>query len=227
MDDGRMMFCFKNVSLSSCFNINVAVADVDEDNNADETEAYIPLERNFRANVEGCLGKENDSEISVFAKDVITPVPSHLRIIISAQHSVSGLTSVTVHDYAASDAKRGKFEKGIFVPRESTYGQVYTRNEIKKINKFGWGTSVMMLIATFLYGFYWMNSLLDLLMFIGILVILWVVIILLLYVRVQSRVNAFSSAPKKTFNFLSIAINRRENPKRGRDIQDIVPNEEN
>lgn len=225
IEDGRMMFCFKNISLSSCFNISVAVADVDEDNNADETEAYIPLERNYRAYVKGCIGKGNDSEISVFAKDAITPIPSHLRIIISAQHAVSGLTSVTTHDFVASDAKRGIFEKGIFVPEGSTYAKVYTRAKIRIIQNIGRYLGVIAIIAVILFGCFWMKSWIELLALGGKLFILWSAIISLLYIRVLSRANAFSSDIKKTFNFLSIAFNRHENPNRERNAEDIVPND--
>ena len=224
-ENGRMTFCFRNASLSSCFNINVAVAVVDEKNNEDENEATITLERNYGAYIAGRFGQENDSEICVNAADSIKPIPPHLRIIISAQHAISGLTSVTTRDFVASDAKKGKFEKGIFVPEESTYGQVYTRDKIKKINKFGWVFGIFVIIATILFHHFIANVWTETLLCLGILLILWFLIGLLLYVRVLSRVNAFSPAQKKTFNFLSIAIGRHENSNKGRDVEDVVPTE--
>lgn len=226
-ENGKMMFCFKNVSLFPCFNIKVAVAVVDEENNADEDEATISLVRDYGAYAVGRLGKENDSEIGVIAKDAITPIPLHLRIIISAQHAISGLTSVTTRDFLASDAKMGKFEKGIFVPKESTYGKVYTRAKIKSIKILGWCLGIFMVIFVVLFGFWGMKSWLQLFELVGLLFLLWSVIILLLYVRVQSRVNAYSSDAKKTFNFLSIAFNRHVTPNRGRKVEDVVPDEEN
>ena len=226
-EDGRMMFCFKNISLFPSFNINVTVAVVEEKNNADEKESTIALVRNYGAYVVGLFGKENDSEICVMAKDAITPIPSRLRIIISAQHAVSGLTSVTTHDFVASDAKRGKFEKGMFVPEASTYGQVYARDKIKKINKIGLGFGIISILAPILYYYFIAEEMKETLLFGGIILILGILIVLLLYARVLARVNAFSSDYKKTFNFLSIAINRHANLNRGRDVEDVVPNEGN
>ena len=64
----------------------------------DETEGNIHLEDNFVACMRGYCGKENDNVIGVHTKDALVPVPKHLRVIISAQHSVSGITAVSTRD---------------------------------------------------------------------------------------------------------------------------------
>ena len=95
--DGALTFCFRGYTLFKSVNVRIQVKAVTE-SGTDETEGNIALVDDYVASLSGILGKENDRTIGVHTKEPIKSIPKHLRVIVSAQHSVSGITAVTTRD---------------------------------------------------------------------------------------------------------------------------------
>ncbi len=96
-DNGTLTFIFRNKSIFNVVNVNVRIKAVFEEGE-DETEGNIYLEDNYVACMRSCFRKDNDNVIGVHTKNALTPIPKHLRVIVSAQHSVSGITAVATRD---------------------------------------------------------------------------------------------------------------------------------
>lgn len=227
-EDGQLMFCFKNRSLFPCVNVHAAVKAVNEHDNDDETEYKIELEDNTSPYMSGRFSKEKDSEVGVVTRETRDKLPSHLRLIVTAQHSVSGIISVYTKDFESNDAKEGTFEKGLFVPKNCDYAQMYMRNHLKQIRIVSWICGFTILVLTALYWIFlaetWLKAIecyAFLLCFFGIILLCW-------QNYVQSRATAFSSRRmiSRKVRLMIIELSKRI-PKYPQNVEDVKADEEN
>ena len=209
-DEGKLMFCFKNKSLFPCINIHVTVKQVKEHDNADESEAPLDLEDSKEAYMKGRFAQENESEIGVVTKNAVHSIPAHLRLIISAQHAVSGICAVNVHDFVANDAQDGKFEKGLFIPKGNDYGRIYTRKQLGATKITSWILAVVIVAFTILFGILWSASWIQTAICFILLMCTFGIALLLWLNFVQARVNAFSSQRINKINLLMLALEQKK-----------------
>lgn len=225
-ENGKLMFCFCNRSIAPCINVQVAVKVVNEHDNADETEYKIELEDSTTPYMSGRWSKKKDAEVGVITKNTKEELPSHLRIIISAQHAISGIVSVTTQDFLSNSAKEGSFEKGLFIPKESDYARVCSREHLKAKKIANWICAIAIALITIVYGLFfaetWQSIIVCFVLlscFAGLWIIFW-------SIHVQSRINAFSSRNiSHKINLLMVAI-RKDIPNIKREIEDVEPAEE-
>ena len=209
--DGKLIFCFKNKSIFPCMNIRVSVKRIREAANADEMEDELKLAHTDIAYMSGRWGKENDSEIGVYSAKAEDPIEPHLRIVISAQHAVSGLSGVAIHNYVASDAKKGKFEKGLFVPKGSNYARVYIRQHLKIFRRVFWTSVVLVAIMTVLFGVFVSSNWIYICFCYMLLNIFAFMCLTIWHCYIQTRANAFSSMSfAQTINLMMLAIKQGE-----------------
>lgn len=224
---GKLGFCFKTKSLFPCINIHVTVNKVKEHANADESEASMNLEYDNEALMKGCFGKENESELGVYTKDPIDKIPQHIRIVISAQHAVSGIFAATTHNFVASDAKGGRFEKGIFVPNGSSYAQEYIRMHLKKQRITFWICIGIIVPLTILYAICISASVVNIALCFIILFSFTSICLILWHIYVLARADAFSSKMFHKFNLLMLALGNKKNGSgevEDADIEEVVDN---
>lgn len=219
------MFCFGNRSIFPSVNVQASVKAVLEHDNADETEYKISLEDSVSPYMSGRWSKEKDTELGVVTKQTKNELPSHLRLIVTAQHAASGIISVTTKDFGTDDAKEGTFEKGLFIPNGSDYGCTYIRERIKERYFIIWPCVIMLIlisaITIFVLHAPWWVTLISIITLVGVellLVLLWMCQILV-------RANAFSSRKMNKINLLMIALGKI-NPQTARAVEDIEADEE-
>lgn len=224
-EDRKLMFCFSNKSIAPCINVQVALKVVTEHDNADETESKIDLEDSTSPYMSGRWSKKKDSEVAVVTQKTKEELPSHLRIIISAQHAVSGIVSVTTQDFFAESAKDGTFEKGLYIPKGSDYARVCSREHLKSKKIASWICAACISIITLAYGLFFAETWQAIIVCFILLSCFSTLIIIFWSIHVQSRINAFSSRSIfHKINLMMVAIGK-EFPKIKRDIEDIEPTE--
>lgn len=223
----KLIFCFKNRSISPCINVHVLIKQVKELGNADESEYNFELEDDDAPYMSGCLSKENDNELGVITRHEVSEIPAHLRMIISAQHAISGITSVTTKDFFAQNAQEGTFEKGLFIPKGSDYARVYTRQHLRLKKIVSWISGSLIVLLTALYGVLfaetWQQVALSFILltcFTGIIILFW-------QSHVQARANAFSSRGlSKSIHLMMIAFGKKFPGFRG-DVEEVEEVKEN
>lgn len=213
--DGKLGFCFKTRSIFPCINIHVTVNKVKEHANDDESEAPMTLQYDTEALMKGCFGKENESELGMFTKDPIEIIPQHIRIVISAQHAVSGIFAATTHNFVASDAKRGRFEKGIFVPDGSSYAQEYIRMHLKRQRIAFWVCLGIIILLTILYAILMSASIVNTVLCFIILYGFATICLILWHIYVLARADAFSSKMFHKINLLLLALYKKADNNEG------------
>ena len=220
-EDNKLMFCFKNRSICPCINVQASVKVVKKHGNDDETEYKIDLEDSYSPFMSGRWSKEKDAEVGVVTEKTKEELPTNLRLIVTAQHAVSGIISVTTKDFVSNDAQKGTFEKGLFIPARSDYARVYTREHLKAKRIVGWVTTVLVALLTLLYGIYQAENWVHVAICFVILTCFSSLMILLWSSHVQSRVNAFSSRGiSHSINLLMIAL-EQQRPNLQRNTEDI------
>lgn len=223
--EGKLMFCFRNKSIFPCINVHVYVKTVTEHDNADETEYKIRLDDDTSPYMSGCLSREKDTEVAVVTDEKISPVPPHLRMVVSAQHALSGVISVTTQDFVSHNAMKGSFEHGVFVPEGTDYARMYVRNKFKALRIMSWISLGLVILMTTLFGIFVSQAWLDIVLCFIILSAFFILILLLCLNFIQYRANAFSSKKiSRGMRFLMVAFGK-EFPKYKRDIVDIEADE--
>ena len=98
-EDGKLSFSFRNKSIFGCVNVQVYLKNVLVEDNGDEVEENIELEDVSALHMSGYWSKSQDKELSVNTNMALKEIPKHMRLIVSAQHSVSNIISSTSCDF--------------------------------------------------------------------------------------------------------------------------------
>lgn len=223
--DKKLMFCFSNRSICPCVNVQASVKVVQEHDNADETEYKIDLEDAVSPYMSGYWSKEKDSEVGVVTEKTKQELPSHLRLIVTAQHAVSGIISVTTKDFGTDDAKEGTFEKGLFIPKGSDYGCTYIRKRLKERTIVVWTSTILVILFAAIFKLCLPTTWLQTLFCFIVLTSIAILSILLWLIQILIRANAFSSNKINKINLLMLAFGK-EFPNLKKDVEDIEPDEE-
>ena len=208
-DDKTLELCVKNKSMCTLVNIRAYLKEVKVENNADENERKIPLKVDDRAFLCSRFKKENESELGFFTKEPIQEIPSRLRLIVSSQHSISGLTAVTTRDFVSSNARQGSFQKGLFIPKGSDYARVYSQRCLQKGKITFWLLSIAVIGSTIAFGIFTSHVWWHIIACFAILASCSLLIMLFMYCHAQAKVSAFSSRLIfQEMNLLQITFNK-------------------
>lgn len=193
-ENHKWQFLIKNYGFFPCTNIRIQISKVEFDKNADETEHVITLEDGSDVffEIRGILQRENDNELLISTKER-NDLPPMVRITVLAEHSVSGISTAYSHNFTKADIQRGRYERGEFVPFNSSFPCVLMRKNsmrLRWIRRTIFGVIVIAtLLLCFLTNFVWWQIVVAC----SLMMVTFGMVILIWQLGVHSRVGAHSS----------------------------------